>query len=93
MLTTLTNGVTSVAVTPATATVAKGSTIQLSAEITGTGFVNKNVKWSINSELSSISSTGMLSVSSAETASTITVTATSIEDSTISGTATITVSA
>lgn len=93
MLTTLTNGVTSVAVTPATATVAKGSTIQLSAEITGTGFVNKNVKWSINSELSSISSTGMLSVSSAETATTITVTATSIEDSTISGTATITVSA
>ena len=93
MFTTLTNAVTAVAVTPETATVAKGSSIQLSAEITGTGFVNKNVLWTIDSELSSISTTGLLSVSATETAATITVTATSIEDPEVEGTATITVSA
>lgn len=92
MFTTLTNAITAVSVTPETATVAKGSSIQLSSEITGTGFVNKNVLWSIDSEISSISVSGLLTVSATETAATITVTATSIEDSEVTGTAIITVS-
>ena len=92
MFTTLTNTVTAVSVTPETATVTKGSSIQLSSAITGTGFVNKNVLWTIDSEISSINASGLLSVSATETAPTITVTATSIEDPKVKGTATITVS-
>lgn len=92
MLTTLTNAVSKITLTPSTATVAKGSSVQLTAEITGTGFINKNVLWSIDSEISHINTSGLLSVSATETAATITVTATSVENPEVTGTATITVS-
>lgn len=88
-----TPGVTSVTVSPATATVNKGAMLQLNAAVVTEGFAPKSVVWTINSELSAITQNGLLSVSPDETASTITVTATSTFDGTKTGTATITVPA
>lgn len=86
-----TPGVTSVTVSPATATVNKGAMLQLNAAVVTEGFASKSVVWSINSELSTITQAGLLSVSADETAATITVTATSTFDGSKVGTATITV--
>lgn len=86
-----TPGVTSVTVSPATATVNKGAMLQLNAAVVTEGFAPKSVVWSINSELSTITQAGLLSVSADEAASTITVTATSTFDDSKVGTATITV--
>lgn len=87
--------VTSVVVTPATATVATGQSLKLSAAVSGTGFYNRDVTWSITGNASantSISPDGVLAIGSDETAASITVTATSVGDATKSGTSTITVS-
>lgn len=86
-----TPSVTSVTVTPGTATVGKGAMLALSAEVVVENFAPKDVVWSINSELSTISQSGVLTVSASETATTIVVTATSVYDATKKGTATITV--
>lgn len=86
-----TPGVTSVTVSPATATVNKGAMLQLNAAVVTEGFAPKSVVWSINSELSTITQAGLLSVSADETAATITVTATSTFDGNKAATATITV--
>lgn len=86
-----TPGVTSVTVSPATATVNKGAMLQLNAVVKTEGFAPKSVVWSIDSELSTITQNGLLSVSTDETAGSITVTATSTYDNTKKGTATITV--
>lgn len=86
-----TPGVTSVTVSPATATVNKGAMLQLNAAVVTEGFAPKSVVWSINSELSTITQAGLLSVSADETAATITVTATSTFDGAKAATATITV--
>lgn len=86
-----TPGVTSVTVSPATATVNKGAMLQLNAAVVTEGFAPKSVVWSIDSELSTLTQNGLLSVSPDETAGTITVTATSTFDGTKTGTATITV--
>lgn len=91
LFTTETNGVTSVAVTPANASVSKGYTLQLGAEVITTGFAPKTVTWTVNSELSSIDENGLLSVGENETAKTLTVTATSTFDTKKTGTSTITV--
>lgn len=88
-----TPGVTSVTVSPATATVNKGAMLQLNAAVVTEGFAPKSVVWSINSELSTITQNGLLSINPDETANTITVTATSTFDDTKTGTATITVPA
>lgn len=85
--------VTSVTVSPATATVNKGAMLQLNAAVVTEGFAPKSVVWSINSELSTITQNGLLTVSADETAATITVTATSTFDGTKVGTATIAVPA
>ena len=86
-----TPGVTSVTVSPATATVNKGAMLQLNAAVETEGFAPKSVVWSIDSELSTITQNGLLSVSTDETAGSITVTATSTYDKTKKGSATITV--
>ena len=94
VFTTLENSVTSVTVSPASANVTQGSQMVLTATVTGTGFINQGVLWSISgntSDETSISD-GKLSVSIDEPANTeITVTATSIEDSSVTATSTITV--
>lgn len=85
--------VTSVTVSPATATVNKGNMLQLNATVKTENFAPTSVVWSVNSEISAISATGLLTVPATETAETLTVTATSTFNETKTGTATITVPA
>lgn len=84
--------VSTVTVSPATATVAKGAKKAFTAKVEGEGIVSSNVEWTQSGGTkSSISSDGVLSVGSAETATSITVTAKSKQNSSITGTATVTV--
>ena len=85
--------VVSVAVTPDTASIAKGGTQQFDVTVEGENNPAQTVTWSVNSTLSSISTDGLLTVAAGETAATLTVTATSTVDETKSGTATVTVTA
>lgn len=90
-----TNAVNSVTVSPATATITKGQTLQLSASVKVTGITNKAVIWSVDEDSKTkgvtINQEGKLQVASTSTATSITVTATSVFDNTKTGTATITV--
>lgn len=86
-----TPSITSVTVSPAIATINKGNMLQLNAVVVAESFAPKSVVWSVNSELSTISQTGLLTVGAEETARTLTVTATSTYDDSKSGTASITV--
>ena len=87
--------VTSVTVSPSTANVSKGQSLQLSATVETTGFANKAVMWTVDDTSEgdgiTINQSGQLKVPSTATVETITVTATSIYDKTVSGTATITI--
>lgn len=85
--------ITKVTVSPAVATVNKGNMLQLNAVVEAESFAPKSVVWSVNSELSTISQDGLLTVGAEETARSLTVTATSTYDNDKSGTATITVPA
>lgn len=88
-----TPAVTSVSVSPATASVSAGQSLQLSATVSTVGFANKSVEWTV-SDIDGVEITqeGLLKVASTVTSATaITVTATSIYDDTKSATATITV--
>ena len=89
-------GVTTVAISPSTASVYAGQDIELKATVTTTGFANKSVVWSVDSTSAAagvtINQYGKLSIPATVEASTeITVTATSVYDSTKYNTATITV--
>ena len=84
--------VTGVTVSPATATVSKGQSIQLSAIVATTGFANQAVTWSVESgKKATIDANGLLKIASDATAEAITITATSVFDNTKTGTATITI--
>lgn len=100
VFTTDTIGITSVTVSPATATVTAGQDLQMSAAVVTTGFANKAVIWSVDdnsAELGvTITQNGLLKVpadveSTIGSETEITVTATSVYDSTVSDDATITV--
>lgn len=96
VFTTETPAIASVTVSPATATVGKGTTLQLNAVVAGTGFVNKNVTWSVTGNAdagTTVNPNGLLTINPNETSTTITVTATSVFDPTKSGTSTITIPA
>lgn len=85
--------VTSVTITPGTASVTKaaGGTVQLTAAVTGTGLISNNVIWSITEDANaSVNSSGLVTIKSGITVDSLTVTATSKLDNTKSGTATIT---
>ena len=89
-------GVTSIAVSPESASIIAGQKMKLSAIVTTTGFANKAVLWSVDETSAAagvkINQSGELEIPSTVAASTeITVTATSIADSTKTATATITV--
>lgn len=89
-------GVTSVTVSPATATVSKGQELKLSANVVTTGFANKAVAWSISSSVEgmdvvTITADGTLKVPATAPSGELTVTATSVYDNSVTGTATITV--
>ena len=90
-----TNSVTGVTVSPATATISKGQSLQLTADVKVTGITNKAVLWSVDKTSAgqgvTINANGLLQVSSTTEATSITVTATSVFDNTKTGTATITV--
>lgn len=88
-------GVTSVSVSPSTATVTKGQSLQLSATVVTTGFANKAVYWTVDANSYAdgvrIADDGELIIPADATVESVTVTATSIYDKTKTGTATITV--
>lgn len=84
--------ISTVTVSPATATMAKGDSKAFTATVTGEGIINGEVEWSQNGTKSKISEDGLLTIDSAETKTSITVTAKSKQDGTKTGTATVTVS-
>lgn len=91
VFTSLTPSVTSVTVSPATASVSAGQSIKLSATVVTNGFANKAVTWSTDNAVVTINEAGLLTIPSGTSAGDIVVTATSIYDNTKTGTATITV--
>lgn len=96
MYTDQTSGITSVTVSPATATLSKGATLQLSAAVVGTGFADKTVTWELSGSedvTSTITPSGLLTIAGTEANTTLTVTAKSVLDPSKTGTATITVAA
>jgi cobalamin biosynthesis Mg chelatase CobN len=88
--------VRSVSVEPSFSEVPKGSAIAFTAKVSGTGGPSQAVTWSVTgnkSEGTSITSSGILTIAAGETAATLTVTATSVANSSVSGTATVKVTA
>ena len=84
--------VTGITITPSVATIAAGATMALKANVTTNYFAPQTVEWSVDSEYAEINPAGVLVVKSTATAETvITVTARSTFNSTITGTASITV--
>lgn len=86
--------VTSVTVSPATASVVKGATKQFAAMVNGENITDHSVTWSVDgavSEATEIDETGLLTVAEDETAEQLTVGATSVQDPKVSGRAAVTV--
>ena len=87
--------VTSISISPSTATVTKGQSLQLSKTVETTGFANKAVLWSVDNTSKAdgvtINQAGLLKIPENATVTEVTVTATSIFDKTKTATATITV--
>lgn len=88
--------VNTVTVTPATATVAKGASKAFAAAVTGDGAVSNGVLWSVSGTAAvkagtKIDENGTLTIASNGTNTALTVTATSKQDGTKSGTAAVTV--
>jgi endo-1,4-beta-xylanase len=87
--------VSTVTVSPATSSVAKGGTQQFTATVNGTNSPAQTVTWSIvqpdKNGSTTITTSGLLTVASAETLTTLTVRAASTADTGKSGTATVTV--
>ena len=91
-----TPAVTDIDVSPEEATLVAGQSLKLSAEVTTTGFANKAVTWSVDSTSATAGVTidihGVLKTpSTMSSEDEITVTATSVYDTTVTGTATITI--
>lgn len=97
--TTVAPTVTAVNVTPPTSSLVKatGGSVQLKAEVTGTGLISPRVTWTATGDVDNngitISDDGLLVVSANNANATITVTAKSITDGTKTGTATVTLTA
>ena len=89
-----TPGVTSVTVTPESATISgtSGGTVQLSAAGCTTNFAPQTVVWSSNSDTVTVNASGLVTVPAGTGATSVTITATSTYDSSKKDTATITVS-
>ena len=88
--------ITSVTVSPATSEVPRGYSSDFTAIVVGNNLkeTDKEVRWSITgstSQKTTINTDGTLNIAENETAETLIVTATSIVDNSISGTATVTV--
>lgn len=87
-----TPSVTSITVSPSTATVEAGNSITLSCVVATEYFAPQSVVWSVDTDDVTVSAGGMVTVGADVASSTqITVTATSTFDSSVTGTATLTV--
>ena len=85
-----TPGVTNITVSPATATVSAGQSVQLTANVETTNFAPKSVTWTVDSEHATVDNRGKVTMASNAPASTsVTVTATSTYDVSKKGTATV----
>lgn len=82
--------VTGITVTPTTAEARAGQNVQFTADVETTGFASKAVNWTVTGTGATVSSSGLVTLDSTATGE-ITVTATSVYDSTHTATATITV--
>jgi hypothetical protein len=84
--------VSSVSVSPATPSIAKGGTQQFTAVVSGTNNPPHDVTWAVEGSVwgSTINTGGLLTVDAGESASSLTVRATSTFDISKSGTATVT---
>ena len=91
VFTTGTPAVTSVTVSPSTATVAKGGSVQLTAVVQTSDFARQSVTWSSNNAKATVDSRGFVTIASDISGSSVTITATSTFDTSKKGTATITV--
>lgn len=96
VFTTGTPAVTEIAISPAESTISAGQTLQLTANVTATGFANKAVTWSVTKGADqgvTVNANGLVTIPAdftpAEDA--IQITATSIYTTTVTGTASITV--
>lgn len=89
--TTTPSTINTVTVSPSTTTIHTGSSATFTATVTGTGLFDKTVIWSLNSTTSTVTPDGVVTINAEESNSTLTLTATSKQDSTKKGTATITV--
>lgn len=89
-----TPGVTSVTVTPKSATISgtSGGTVQLNAAVVTTNFAPKTVVWSTNSHSATVNASGLVTVPAGTGATTAVIIATSTYDSSKRHTATITIS-
>ncbi len=85
--------ITKVTVSPDTVTLTRGTTQKFSAKVTGTGELCQQVIWSVTGGRpgTTIDGNGVLTLAADEIAATLTVTATSVADTTKKGTAIITV--
>lgn len=82
--------VTTIKVEPDGAYLLPGQSLQMTAEVTTSMFADQNVTWSVpNGVKATINDLGKLTIKSDATAGTLTVTATSVFDSTVTGTTTI----
>lgn len=83
--------VSSVVVSPSTASVSKGQSVKLDAIVTTTGFANKSVVWSSSVDGIKVSNEGLVQIPSDTSEESVTITATSVYDNSVTGTATITI--
>lgn len=93
LFTTAEPSVTGITVTPDTATVTPGQTLRFRADVATSNFADKSVLWEVSGteEYTTISRSGKLTVGAQETATEVTVKATSMYDPNVSGTATVTI--
>ena len=86
--------VTSVTITPTTATVNKGQSVQFTAVVEGTGYIPKDVVFYIEGDeeiTSTIDANGLLTVAADEANTELTVIAKSVYDNTVTASATVTI--
>ena len=86
-------GITSVTVSPSTATVEAGQTVSLTATVVTTGFAPQTVNWTSSDEtIATVTKSGVVTVNADATSEdTVTITATSVYDDSVTDTCTITV--
>ena len=86
------SSVTSVSVSPSTASVSPGQTIQLTATVETQNFANKGVQWTVETGKNvTVTNDGLVTIPADFTGQTVRIKATSIYDNTKNSTATITV--